>query len=378
MSWQDERKPASFRGLEFEARSLTRGGGNALVVDKIPESDDHTVGELGNEPDTYRLTGFVHGDDHLDQFGSLETAFRKRGAGELVHPWRGQLLVFVKTWTVTHDISGGVSEFEIEFVPAGLETRPFVLVITETDVYEKGETAKEKALARLALFDSDAPTWLETTAGVIDIVDGLPSYYDSTITAARAAELASFARFALVEIEAPAELTDLVTAVETACESSTLQGLVRYLTEPTVTDLPTGATAPGEAVRQSVDAYIRTVRVTSLVAACNLAVDESYNSADAAEEQQAVLCGIIDDELDLEPEDETFTALADLRAALVAALSEVSQRLPRLREIVVNEPTPALVLAFDLYEDVERESEVLELNGNAHPGFLSGTLQVLS
>lgn len=378
MSWRQERKPASFRGIEFEARALTRSGGNALVVDKLPESDEYTVGELGNEPDGNRLVGFVHGDDHLDQWVNLEAAFRKRGAGELVHPWRGQLLAFVKTWTVTHDIAGGVTEFEFEFILAGLETRPNVTVITETDVLEKGETAKEKALARLALFDADAPTWLETTAGVIDIVDGLPSYYDSTISAARTAELASFARFALAEIEAPAELSDLVTAVETACESATIQGLVRYLTEPTVTDLPSGATAPGEAVRQSVDAYIRTVRVTALVAACNLAVGETYQSAEAAEQQQSVLTGIIDDELDLEPEDETFTALCDLRAALVAALSEVSERLPRLREIVVNEPTPALVLAFDLYEDIERESEILELNGNAHPGFLSGTLEVLS
>ena len=194
MTWEQERKPASFRGLEFEATELAHGGSNALVVDKIPESDDHIVGELGNEPDSFRLRGFVRGDDYLDQLGNLEAAFRKRGAGELVHPWRGVLQVFVRKWDTTHDTSGGVGEFEIEVVPAGLETRPTVLVITETDVVEKGDAAKLAAQARLDAFAADAPTFLETAYGVIEGIGTLPTYFDAAVLAAQTGELDAFER----------------------------------------------------------------------------------------------------------------------------------------------------------------------------------------
>ena len=381
MTWEAERtRPASFRELEFQALELAHGGGNALVVDKIPESDDHVVGELGNEPDSFRMRGFVHGDDYLDQLGNLEAAFRKRGAGTLVHPWRGTLDVFVRKWETTHDTSGGVGEFEIEVVPAGLETRPSVLIITETDVIAKGDAAKLAAQARLDAFAEDAPTWLETAQGVIEGVGEIPSYFDATILAAQTGELDAFERATGIEITPPA-VDDLVATIDEACENvATLAGLMRYLQSPRSSDLPPGSTASSEAARDSCAAYVTAIRVTSVALAASLAVSEEYVSADAAEGQQAALTGVIDAELDLEPDDDTFTALSDLRASLVAALSETASTLPRLREIEVNSPTPALVLAFDLYEDIDREEEILQLNRARalHPGFLAGTLTVLT
>lgn len=378
MTWQAERRPASFRGLEFEAETLGHSGGNALVVDHLPESDDHTVGELGNEPDAFSLRGFVSGDDYLDQLGNLEAAFRKRGAGELVHPWRGHRFVFVKTWSITHDIGGGVGEFEIECVPAGLETRPTVLVVTETDVIDKGDAAKTAAAARLALFDTDGPTFFGTVAGAIDYLNEIPSYYAAALALAQTGELTAFELATGRTVDAPAELAGLLAAVESACGSSTLQGLMRYLSGASTTDLPTGATAPAEGVRESAAAYAGLVRTVSIAAACSLAVDESYTSADAAEDQQAALVAVIDVALDLEPDDDTFTSLSDLRAALVSAMSEIASRLPRLRTISIASPTPALVLSFDFYGNTDREDEILELNQALHPGFLAGTLTVLT
>lgn len=380
MTWQAERKPASFRGLEFEAVELAHGGGNRLVVDEIPESDDHVVGELGGSPDSFRLRGFVHGDDYLDQLGNLEAAFRKRGAGELVHPWRGVLSVFIRKWDATHDTGGGVGEFEIDVVPAGLETRPTITVITETDVIDKGDVARLAAQARLDAFAADAPTWLDTAHGAIDVVNDLPSYFDAAILAAQTGELDAFERATGIEITPPA-VDELTATIDDACDGvATLAGLMRYLQSPRGTDLPVGDTASAEGARASVAAYVTAMRVTSLALAAALAAAATFESADDAEDQQRALTDVVDAELELEPDDDTFTALSDLRASIVAALSETASTLPRLRTIEVNAPIPALVLAFDLYEDVEREGEILRLNRSRslHPGFLAGPLTVLS
>jgi len=178
MTWRDERRLASWRGLAFEAQELSHSGGNRLQVDEFPESDAHTVGELGARPLRFRLRGWVDGDDYLDQLGNLEAAFRQHGAGELVHPWRGRYTGFVEDYEITHDTSGGVGEFEIGFIEAGLETRPTVVVVTETDVVEKGDAAAttSREVAALATYDT------------------LPTYYRAAITAVIAAEAEDFER----------------------------------------------------------------------------------------------------------------------------------------------------------------------------------------
>jgi len=42
----------------------------------------------------------------------------------------------------------------------------------------------------------------------------------------------------------------------------------------------------------------------------------------------------------------------------------------RLREITPSEVQPALALAYDLYESVDREGEIIARNRLRHPGFV--------
>ena len=369
MSWPNELRPASFRGLAFEAMMLGESGGQRLVVDELPESDDHTVGELGIKADTFRLAGFVKGDDYLDQIGNLKAAFRKRGAGELVHPWRGLMQVFVEDWTFSYDTGGGLGDFEITCRPAGLETRPTVLVVTETDVIEKGETA------RATSYEEDA------VAAYSAVLTALPKYMQAVASLAFMAEYTDLLRLlglpydsaAVVQIAATREaLIETVDAVED------LTALIRYLTRPASNVPSSSGTDASDAMVEAVAAGLLSIRIVALTRACDLALEREYVSADAADEMQRILTEIIDAELDLEPDDETFTALCDLRTSLSAAMLDTAARLPRERIERVAAPVSALVLAFRLYGDVEREEEILQLNGAGHPGFLSGELTVLS
>jgi len=141
----------------------------------------------------------------------------------------------------------------------------------------------------------------------------------------------------------------------------------------------TGAAAgTGDAFVDAVSASFAHLRICALTRACAVAIDTDFASADAAEETLAILTGFLDAELEADLADDVFTALSDLRAAMAAALIDIAARLPRLRPLKVPAATPSLVLAYELYEDLGREDEILELNPNRHPGFLAGELTVLS
>ena len=65
-----------------------------------------------------------------------------------------------------------------------------------------------------------------------------------------------------------------------------------------------------------------------------------------------------------------FQAARDLKASIVDALpaqgtSDVVTFTPKVT-------TPALVLAYNLFEDLDKESDIINENNIRHPGFVPG------
>ena len=368
MTWRDERQPASFRGLPFEAEELARGGGSRLVVDEYPETDDWSVENLGRAAERFRLRGFVAGDDYLDQLGNLEAAFNQPAAGELVHPWRGRLMVHVETYSIVHTLAGACGEFEIECVVAGLETRPLVVTVTETDVIDKGEIAITSA--RDAYLASDE-YYLARATG----------YLNASVEAFFVAERRDFEEILGVTLDATG--TDLENLDEMASVAGALDDVARltaYLTRDRATRQPYSTGTPREtAARDVCDSSVGYLRTVCLARVCQLATAATYTSADAADDAQQQVDGLLEAELLAEPPDDLFGALSDLRASFVEAIASTADQLPRLREIRVIRPIPSLVLACDLYGSVDREAEVIALNNVGSPFFVGGgVVRVLS
>lgn len=73
------------------------------------------------------------------------------------------------------------------------------------------------------------------------------------------------------------------------------------------------------------------------------------------------------------------TALADMRAAVWADLTLRSRDSARLKTVTLTESTPALVLAYDLYADANRQTEIIARNRVARPLFIPpSTIKVLA
>jgi prophage DNA circulation protein len=111
---------ASFRGLPFFVDSSERAGGRRLVVHEFPLRDAPFVEDLGRKARTFRVEGYVIGDDYLAQRDSLLTALEDvSGPGELIHPHHGALRASCVGVAVRETrAEGGLATFAIEFAEA--------------------------------------------------------------------------------------------------------------------------------------------------------------------------------------------------------------------------------------------------------------------
>ncbi|MCC6621219.1 MAG: DNA circularization N-terminal domain-containing protein [Deltaproteobacteria bacterium] len=368
MSWRDEVRRGSFRGIPLELAELSMAGGKRLVVEEYPEQDEHTVDELGLSPRRFRIGAYLAGDDYLDARDQLLAALDLPGVGELVHPWRGRLQVFTGSWSVDHEEHGGCS-VSWDCVLSTTATAPTVTTDPVTDVETKAAAAR--AEAGVAFEDA-----AERRAA-------LPSYYASQVSAAIQLFTDTWddplgAGFAAItgdeEYEGRLELIfEVVETVRGALAIATgyPAGTPRYT-------LGTAETPSEEEAAEVLDEEFRALRVGALCRACELAVAATYPHAQAAEADMVAVADAIGDEMASALDAALFEALIDMRAALIAGMTLIAERLPKLREHEVSTPTPTIVLAFDLYEDPTRDTEIEELNAIANPLFAAGTLTVLS
>ncbi len=68
--------------------------------------------------------------------------------------------------------------------------------------------------------------------------------------------------------------------------------------------------------------------------------------------------------------DDLYVPLQLVRARVHADITARLSRAARLLTFTPREPMPCLALAYDLYEDVGREQEVIDRNVVRHPGFV--------
>ena len=77
-------------------------------------------------------------------------------------------------------------------------------------------------------------------------------------------------------------------------------------------------------------------------------------------------------------DDELFVQVRQLKAEVFGYLSEIAQQLPSLTKYTTAKTLPSLVIAYTLYEDAERDLEIVARNNIKRPTFIAAqTLEVL-
>lgn len=396
---------ASFRGVPFLVEDSGRSGGRRLVEHEFPYRDEPEFDDLGRRMRGFSLTGYVLGDDYLEQRDALIDALETAGPGELIHPYYADTLRVVCPSFSTDETrrEGGRAMFSIEFREApAAQVAPVV-------VDDLGGLVEGVALLALTAIIDDLGTTYSvagqpsfTTSSLAEDATGITSALGEllgpVVTAAGALhdspdvaiqELAALqAEVDRIEadidalIREPSDLLarigEVLQAVEQTAKVAARAVFRALVATHDTTAPPTAAGTTPARVQERANqvALGGAMRQQLLLASAQLIVDVQYATIDDALLDRGDLLDRLDAQI-LAATDAVYPRLVDVRAGVLRAVPG-DEQLARVMTVSRPVATPSLALAYELYGSVDNETDILARNPGQHPGFLAGELKVVS
>lgn len=396
MGWREELRPASFRGVPFQVLDSTFEGGRRHAVHEYPQRDNPFVEDLGRMAESFRLEAFILGDDYMARRNALARVCRTRGTtrglpgGELVHPYLGSMQVVCEGFRIRETFAEGrMARVSLRFREAGAEARPLSgnSSASRADAQSSALNGLSAAqIARVLKTAGHAQEVRDSTAGVLRDLGGIMEAVDLTGAARDVAAFrdraTSLINDAAVLATAPASLAaavwDAADAILVAAGNAA-EGLFAY---EALFGIDNSIGGGSSTVEKSSDgnklATVAIVQAAAIGGAMRAAVRADFDSLPESEAARDRLLARIDI-LAETADDDTYQALRDLQATASEGIPKPGRQLAELEEVVLAETIPSLVLAWDLYGDASRESEIVARNNVPRPGFLPAgvPLQVL-
>jgi prophage DNA circulation protein len=384
---------ARFRGVPFFVEEAERSGGRRTATHRFPRSElPPYVEDMGKAEIPHMIEGYVIGDDYVLKRDALIAALETAGPGELVHPYYGTRRVQSGIFRVRESTrDGGLATFSLTFTEtAAVPPTPTATPDHAGEVDLAADSALEAATDELAEeLDADGePAYaLTSLSGEVEaLAAGLQSQLGPVAAtaqekAALKVQTDSLADQAASLAKNPAALvTALGDALAALADSaldapgSVLRALLDTVAELGLVSQAVGSTATRVKERANQDALVAGLRRVLVIEAARLAPLVAYESLDDAQLDADRIATLL--QAQEESAGDSYPALVNLRARVRRAVPGDAV-LARL--VTIERPsTPSLVLSYQLYGTVDRESEIVARNNIAHPGAISGSLQVLS
>lgn len=408
----DNLRPASFRGLAFFVEDAGFAAGRRVQVHEYPQRDKPYVEDLGRATRELDFTGFLVGEDYIEQANKFIGALEKEGAGQLVHPWLGTLKVSLKDLgRVNFNQTLGRASIALSFVESGELEYPAAGTSTQAASRIAASNLQTASLASFVQsygvkgfqdFVSSA------AAGQLGDVLNVVSSSEVGKVLGAANDLGRAASTVIGYVSTPSALGIKMLGVfglsGLATTAAAWSSIVRSLSRVTgLGSLGKPSSSSGTASRRqatanttAINAITRQALLVQAVGASSLvgttadvpsaglllgtAVETTVPKV-SHQEMIAVrneLLAAIDAET-LLAGDDVYTALLAARNAVWSDLTARANDNARLATIAPPEVLPALVIAYDYYEDAGRDQEIISRNRIRHPGFVpANPLKVLT
>lgn len=394
---------ASFKGVPFYFESDDEEGGRGLVIHKFPNRDDPFVEDLGEEPRFYSGAAYVHGDNVDSLESSLKQALASRGAGTLVVPLAGPVIVHCQTFKRHHEKDKlGFVAFEIKFVRQGAATSLISVGSLLNSAFGAADTLAG-AIART--FSTLITSKNEVDYVVAAAVDGIASAAAS-LDVTRATYrvdpgVSATVRDAVERIieDAPAAISVDETPGDASIEiAQTLVATTRALADAmppeaarramlelaSIFEPPqTPAILTPVALRAYANAAAaaQVARLAALTAYAEAMLRAEYKARPDGVAARAAIAERFEAEL-FETTGavyaELYVAIDDLRARVIDYLSHLINDLAPIITVETPRILPALYLAYRLYADPLRDDELIARNRVRHPAFMPRVISALS
>jgi len=388
MGWIDNLVPASFREVPFEVDSSEFTTGRRVANHQFPDRKFPYAEDTGKLSDGYNLEAFVLGDDYMQKRDALIEAFQTEGSGKLIHPFYGEKLVQCGPVSVKETLSkdGRIAKFTLTFFEAGDNRFPssqedkestLIAFTAESFVQAKADFVEKFSVAQLPGFAVESAR--------LSVSDALDAFDDATkdiVTLAdEAAELAFSLRSLKSEItelmNAPSKLADrlmdslgLLTSVSfSSGEAVKAFQSVMVFVPPSFS--PVSVVTPTRTQEaQNISAVEKLVQRGAILNGCEQSIDAEYTSSNEAVEVRESFTDQLDIQLTDTGNDLIFQVLQDVKAAMVRSVPDPDLDLAGIQTVTTEGNISSIVLAYDLFESLDGEQDLIDRNSIKHPGFI--------
>jgi len=385
-TWRDSLRTAKFRDVEFKVESAETPVGRRAVLHQAALKDLPYVEDMGRHARIFNVEAFLIGDDFLDQSGRLMDAIEKPGAGTLVHPYFGSAEVvceYPATPRISATREGRIARFSLRFIEAGEARYP----AAEDDPTAKLQTSAGSAAAAAVSFfsgvyDSSGPSFV-----VNQVLTDL-NYGWATIKKYLGNLPGVNEAMAAVEsvVSTGSALADAIDgALDGVADLGKSVDQIISVADEIGDDFDILPSTTATRVRQAANQrYLKELlKSRAIIEAVRAAAEVDLDSYQDAVRVRGLITDQIDEllaEAGDNGDDDLYIALQDLRSEVVTRMEDRGASLAR---VIERDPTPgalpALLVAYQEYEDLDREDEVIARNYIRHPGLGSGgaTLELL-
>lgn len=419
--WRDSLLPGSIGGVPMFISEVKSSVGRRTTSKELPFRDTPAREDLGKRARRFSVSGFVIGANYIAERDAVIDLFETRGPWLFTHPWWGELSVILDESASLDiqesDSQGGWAKFSFALVESGNPDGAKISVSTSAAL----SVASQAAIAAVS---ADTPKKLKlglggvfsAAAGAVGKLSGAMLKSKRKLMGALGVSQAAGLSDALADLNtsinkllnSPAELLTTLNGLvaglksifvdasaadedspnspypggskkiraEAAIAMAEELAAVDTVTPPPFPDGPVDPDA--QAAEKALSKAVGVMVVAQTIEL--FGSDLPLESASSAVETLSTLGELADQILvDTETSDDLFTAMSDLRAALDAHLASLSASLPQVQTYTPPASMPALLIAFQLYNDPTRDLEIVGRNGVKDPNFVPGgeSLEVL-
>lgn len=390
MTWRNNLKPASFKGVQFFIEDIDLSGGRRVASFEFPKLDTPSTEDLGKKQKTITVNGYILGDDYLEKSNELLNACEgDEKPGTLIHPFRGEIQVRcqdIKIRETSKD--GGIAFVSISFIEAGNDLFPSASLDkyaavssaknasiesmkndfnSSFNVIGKGQHVSESAASRVGAWSDAITSSMSGVKGnsnsLNDISYNMRNLKSSAIDAIKTPKnVSDIFSSSLSSIGSSLSVKDVGSAF------SSYKNIYKKSVGPISLKTPLTESRKQELVNsQAMDSLVKNI---ARVEASEQAVYVKHASVNDAIIAREEVLTELDEILETTNNDETFISVTQLRNLVIELLPGDTQ-LPSVSSKETEQVESSLTLAYSIYGSVEKESDLIERNKIDHPAFIS-------
>jgi prophage DNA circulation protein len=425
MSWRDRLVPASFRGVPFQISSSAGDFGRRSVQHEYPLRDEPYSEDLGRKKQEFQIEAFVIGEDYMDQRNKLIKACEgKSGRGRLEHPYYGTKFVVCTGCKVSETTEEGrMARISLSFVEAGKKKFPSGISNFLSQLGISGDGLISSALGNFSqVFNVlDYPNFVldeadEVVNGLADSLLGIGGIGDDLSGFSQNVQglLDDFSTLAQTPATLGQSIIDSITSIgdigldfgdlatayksfldfgsdetgsiftgsgdvaTTRAQINVNRDIINSLV--IMTAIAQASIAVVQKAQQSVKPNKIIVRDTTPLDPLHVSAQQVYPTYESIIVERQEILDALELQIERTLSDEVYQSLQTQKRTLIQAFPDPELDLPNLTTFQNNQTRPCLVIAYDLYEKIEMEIDIIKRNGLEYPGFVPGgtTLEVIS